>query len=315
MLARYSHISFRTKPDFKYPGVVRYGIVSVGTPTQGLSVPWGILRSVRKLRNAQSRDGCAVGCDHDRTDDSRLPWSSEGDYGGWGGHSYHGTDGDSDRRPVVFVHGNQRDACDWNPHVSFFSQRGYTGDDLWAITFREGTSTHESMARQLDDFIGHVRAHTGADAVDVVGHSLGVTGLRYWLASRGRFEWVGTFVGLAGANHGTVLSTWCAETGLSGGAYVGSEFLRADYDEIPGHPLASLNADETPGGIDYYTLRGTDDTLFWRCPDSPVLEGATNVRLETDHDGVRGDQRALEYVFKWVSGTHPYNVQHQVAAP
>ncbi|WP_181691007.1 hypothetical protein [Natronomonas sp. LN261] len=289
--------------------------MSVGTPTQGLSVPWGILRSVRKLRNAQSRDGCAVGCDHDRTDDSRLPWSSEGDYGGWGGHSYHGTDGDSDRRPVVFVHGNQRDACDWNPHVSFFSQRGYTGDDLWAITFREGTSTHESMARQLDDFIGHVRAHTGADAVDVVGHSLGVTGLRYWLASRGRFEWVGTFVGLAGANHGTVLSTWCAETGLSGGAYVGSEFLRADYDEIPGHPLASLNADETPGGIDYYTLRGTDDTLFWRCPDSPVLEGATNVRLDTDHDGVRGDQRALEYVFKWVSGTHPYNVQHQVAAP
>jgi len=294
---------------------VQYGIVSVGIPTQGLSVPWGILRSVRKLRNAQSRDGCAIGCDHDRTDDSRLPWSSEGEYGGWGGHSYHGTDGDSDRRPVVFVHGNQRDACDWNPHVSFFSQRGYTGDDLWAITFREGTSTHESMARQLEDFVGHVRAHTGADAVDVVGHSLGVTGLRYWLASRGRFEWVDTFVGLAGANHGTVLSTWCAETGLSGGAYVGSEFLRADYDEIPGHPLASLNADETPGDIDYYTLRGTDDTLFWRCPDSPVLEGATNVRLETDHDGVRGDQRALEYVFKWVSGAHPYNVQHQVASP
>ena len=303
------------KAGFKYHAVFRFAIVSVGTPTQGFSVPWGILRSVRKLRGARNRDGCAVGCDHARTDDSRLPWSSDGAYGGWGGEAYHGTDADSDRRPVVFVHGNQRDACDWTPHASFFLQRGYTGEDLWAITFRDGTSTHEAMAEQLDEFVRNVKAHTGADAVDVVGHSLGVTGLRYWLASRGRFGWVDTFVGLAGANHGTVLSTWCAETGLQGGAYGSSEFLRSDYDEIPGHPLASLNADETPGDVDYYTLRGTDDTLFWRCPDSPVLEGATNVELETDHDGVRRDQRAIEYVFKWVSGTHPYNVQHQVPAP
>jgi triacylglycerol esterase/lipase EstA (alpha/beta hydrolase family) len=215
----------------------------------------------------------------------------------------------------VFVHGNQRDACDWEPHASFFLQRGYTGDDLWALTFREGTPTHESMAEQLDSFVGNVREHTGAETVAVVGHSLGVTGLRYWLVSRSRFEWVDTFVGLAGANHGTVLSTLCVDAGMNGGAYRSSEFLRADYDEIPDHPLSLLNTNETPGDVEYYTLRGTDDTLFWRCPDSPMLEGARNVLLETDHDGVRGDQRAMEYIYRWVSGAHPYNLQHQVAAP
>ena len=278
-----------------------------------MSIPWGILRDIRKLRLAQHRDGCSIGCQTDRADDSRLPWSSDGAYGGWGGETHHGTDAQSDRRPVVFVHGNQRDACDWRPHVPFFLQRGYTGDDLWAITFKEATPSHESMAEQLDAFITNVREHTGADAVDVVSHSLGVTGARYWLTTRARYEWVENFVGLAGANHGTVLSTWCAETGIKSGAYGSSEFLRYDHDEIADHPLTRVNEDETPGDIEYYTLRGSEDSLFWRCRDSPTLSGATNVLLETDHDGVRIDQRALEYIFQWVSGTHPYDVQHQVS--
>ena len=291
--------------------------MSVGTPTQGLSVPWTILRHLRQLQDAKRQDGCAVDCEFDRADDSRLPWSTDGEYGGWGGHDYHGTEAgtDSDRTPVVFVHGNQRDACDWVQHASFFLQRGYTGDDLWAITFDEGTPSHESMAESLDSFVGEIREHTGAGTVDVVGHSLGVTGLRYWLLSRDRFEWVDTFVGLAGANHGTVLCSWCADAGMNSGPYSSSEFLRADYEETPDHPLSILNLNETPGDVDYYTVRGTDDTLFWRCRDSPVLEGATNVLLETDHDGVRADQAAMEHIYEWVSDAHPYNVQHQVAVP
>ena len=291
--------------------------MSAGTSPHGIGAPWAVLQSLGRLRDARRQGGCAVDCAFDRTDDSRLPWSSEGAYGGWGGDGYHGTEtggnDDGGRTPVVFVHGNQRDACDWLPHASFFLQRGYTGDELWAITFGDGTPTHDSMAEQLESFVGEVREHTGAETVDVVGHSLGVTGLRYWLVSRDRFEWIDTFVGLAGANHGTVLCTWCVEAGIDNGPYSGSEFLRADYDEHEDHPLSVLNADETPGEIDYYTLRGTDDTLFWRCRDSPVLEGATNVLLETDHDGVRTDQSALEYVYRWLSGSHPYNVQHHVA--
>lgn len=278
-----------------------------------MALPWGILRGLRKLRLARHRDSRSVGYRSDRVEKSRLPWSSDSAYGGWGGNEYHGTDAESDRRPVAFVHGNQRNAGDWDPHAPFFLKRGYTGDDLWAITFNEATPSHESMAQQLDDFIANVREHTGAAAVDIVSHSLGVTGARYWLSTRKRYGWVEKFVGLAGPNHGTVLSTWCAETGINGGACGSSEFLRDDYDEIPDHPLARINEEETPGEIDYYTLRGSDDALFWRCRDSPRLEGATNVLLETDHDGVRTDQRALEYIFRWVSGTHPYDVQHQVS--
>lgn len=279
------------------------------------------MRNLRGLRRARRRGGCAVGCDISRTDDTRLPWSTGGDYGGWGGHAHHGTEPDGgipvgvDRNPVVFVHGNQRDACDWESQATFFLQRGYTGDDLWAVTFREGTATHVSMAEQLDAFVGRVREHTGSDTVDVVAHSLGVTGARYWLDVRDRLDWVGTFVGLAGANHGTVLNSWCATVDMCAGPFRVSPFLRADYESREGHPLGRLNEEETPGEVDYFTLRGTEDPLFWGCEDSPALEGATNVAIPAGHDEVRTALRALENVYRWVADSNPYDLRNQVAVP
>lgn len=294
-------------------GVCSRDSVSIGSSTHGWPFSRELLQNIRHLRAAQRRGGCATGCAFERADDSRLPWSTGGAYGGWGGHDFHGTDPGSERTPVVFVHGNQRDACDWVEHASFFRRRGYAGDDLWAVTFRDGTPTHDEMAEQLEDFVGRVREHTGAESVDIVAHSLGVTGARHWMAEHDRFELVDSLVSLAGANHGTVLNTWCVETGLQRGAYRVSDFLRSDYDAVPGHPLAQLNENETPGDVEYYTLRGTDDPLFWRCQESPKLEGATNVVIETDHDGVRAGQRAMEHIFRWVSDQHPYNLQHQVS--
>lgn len=231
-------------------------------------------------------------------------------YGGWGGHAHHDTDPGVERSPIVFVHGNQRDACDWESHARFFLERGYGGDELWAITFGEGSPSHPTMAEQLEAFVDRVCAETGAETVSLVSHSLGVTGARFWLAAYDRYDRVDDFVGLAGANHGTVLNSWCADVGLTRGTYKVIPTLRADYGDD--HPLALLNADETPGDVDYYTIRGTEDPLFWGCRDSPKLEGATNVELETGHDGVRADVDALGHVYEWISGNHPYDLTQQV---
>ena len=289
------------------------------TATQGWPFSPAVLRILRRLRRSRRNDGCVVDCEHDRTDDDRLPWSTDGEYGGWGGRAFHGVDeragafeGDMSPTPVVFVHGTQRDACDWESHAEFFLRRGYGGDDLWAISFREGASTHQEMAEQLDDFVGRVKEHTGAASVAVVGHSLGVTGLRYWLASRNRYEWVDTFVGLAGPNHGTVFNIWCDEAGIRSHGYQVSPVLRADYEDMENHPLSVLNREETPGDTDYYTIRGADDALFWRCEESPELDGATNVTLETGHDGVRTHRATNGYLFEWITGEHPYDLRNQV---
>jgi triacylglycerol lipase len=264
------------------------------------------------LRRCRRNGGCRIDCEHDRTDDWRLPWTTDG-YGGWGGHAHHGTEPGSRERPVVFVHGNQRDACDWDEHAEFFLNRTYGGDDVWAITFADGSPSHPAMADQLDAFVGRVRAYTGAESVDIVAHSLGVTGARYWLHREDRYDWVDTFVGLAGANHGLVLSSMAVQTGFTSGTYKMSPFLRDDYHRIDGHPLAVLNEDETPGDIEYYTVRGTEDPLFWNCPASPTLAGATNVALETDHDGVRRSLTTIEYCFEWCSGEKPYHITDVLA--
>lgn len=234
-----------------------------------------LMENLRRLRAARRRGGCSAGCRYGRTDDSRLPWDAGGRYGGWGGHAYHGTDPGIERTPVVFVHGNQRDACDWERHAEFFLKRSYGEDALWAVTFEDGSPTHPEMAEQLE-----------------------------------------AFVGPAGANHGTVLSAWAASAGLTRGTYRMSPFLRADYESDGDHPLARLNEGETPGDVDYYTVRGTEDPLFWRCADSPALEGAEeNVVLPVDHGGVRTDRRSKELVFEWLSGTHPHDLRYQVGLP
>ncbi|MFB6172319.1 MAG: esterase/lipase family protein [Haloarculaceae archaeon] len=271
-----------------------------------------LLSNLRAVRRCRRHDGCYFECSRDRVDGARLPWDPAGAYGGWGGHEYHGTAAGTDRTPVVFVHGNQRDACDWEEYGLYFRQRSYRGDELWAITFAEASPSHAEMCDQLEAFVGRVREYTGAERVHVVAHSLGVTGVRYWLARRDRYDWLDAFVGLAGANHGMVLSSMCADVGLTHDTYRSSEFLRADYQSIPDHPLAALNENETPGDVDYYTIRGTGDPLFWNCERSPELDGAVNEVLETDHDGVRTDPRAKALVFEWLSGEHPYNLQIQV---
>jgi triacylglycerol lipase len=260
------------------------------------------------LRRCRRNGGCRVDCRHERTASHRLPWSTS-EYGGWGGHEHHGTDAGSSETPVVFVHGNQRDACDWDAHAEFCLNRAFSGDDLWAITIGSGSPSHARMADQLDDFVSEVRAYTGSEQVSVVAHSLGVTGARYWLLREDRYDWVDTCVFMAGANHGSVLNSYAASAGLTGGTYKMSDFLRRDYDAVDDHPLAALNENETPGDVDYYTIRGTDDPLFWNCEDSPALEGAANVLLRTDHDGVRASLTSMERTYEWLTGEKPYNLK------
>ena len=240
-------------------------------------------------------------CDGSRTNSAELPFETDESYGGWGGHSYHGTESGLTQRPVVFVHGNGRDACDFDEHAEYLLERGYRGDALWSITFERETSTHADMAEQLDSFVGSVREETGTERVDLVGHSLGVTGIRHWLEETDRYEWAHSVVGLAGANHGT----WTCGPGCSAGPGTTRVcgFISHACADTPDEALYELNEpDETPGSVAYYTIRGTEDNFFQTRPSSPELDGAQNVALEgADHDGVRTSEATKELLFEWLS--------------
>ncbi|MHB9286065.1 esterase/lipase family protein [Halobacteriales archaeon Cl-PHB] len=237
-----------------------------------------------------------------RTDDSFLPWNTGGAYGGLSGtHVFR----DLPRRqnvPTVFVHGNTADASIWTGMMEAFLEAGDTGEDLWSITFRRSSPSHAEMADQIDAFVARVRDHTGHDEVHVVAHSLGVTGARHWLAEYDRYDWVGSFVGLAGANHGSSRCKRLARSQVAFGPARTNRILSPDRLDDPDSFLSALNANETPGDVDYYTLRATDDRFFRANPESPRLEGATNRALETSHVGLVHEAAAHRQVYDWLRG-------------
>ena len=272
------------------------GATDTGGAQRGNSAPG---EAVRSDRIPELFGGDADSCDVERTSDDRLPFDTEGDYGGWGGHAYHETDEGSDEPPVVFVHGNTDDACAFDPHADAFLDGEFSGDDLWAITFREETTTHSEMVDQLEGFVTQVLDEVGGERVSIVAHSLGVTGARLWMDEADRIDDVETFVGLAGANHGT----WVCGPGCRAlpGPGEPCQFISPACAE-PDGPLYDLNTpDETPGDVDYYTIRGGRDGFFLHDRESPALDGGENVDLEgTDHDGVRENEASIRLVAEWL---------------
>lgn len=233
----------------------------------------------------------------------QLPWTNKIGYSGLGGHKYHDTDKGTDKTPTIFVHGNTRSSRDWDKHMEYLINKGYKGDELWAITFRLPSSLHSEMANQLDDFFKKVKEYTGRDRFSVVAHSLGVTGTRQWIKSKNRYENIKNCVFLAGANHGLRSCKYVCRMGLDHGIARPASFIRSDYERFRSHPLKQLNKNEAEGDINYYTIRGENDDIFigHRNDESPVLNGAeANIAIEEDHKGVKDSDKTKNLIHNWI---------------
>ena len=244
--------------------------------------------------------------------------------GGWGGlakgHPLR-------RKPVIFVHGNTRDANDWDEPGRSVKQRfleaGYSMQELWALSYNGKTTQELPAALQcrtanqpnvpdLAAFVKTVLAYTGAPNVDLIAHSLGVTVARSMLAEHpDLFQVVEDFVAIAGPNHGT---TVCRRFWLIW--FIGwKEFTGCD-ELAPGSAwLRNLNGSrgerEATGPTRYMTLydgTGVDPLylpwLFFlpvQDQDSPALKGAENRRLPgLIHDELRTHEDAISLYLSFV---------------
>ena len=131
------------------------------------------------------------------------------------------------RTPVVFVHGNNDTpfptAC--NPYgrmqamAQYLADNGYALSELWGLGYqgdqcdlgadqtRRSASAHTAAAnvQDLRRFVQAVLEYTGADEVDIVGHSLGVIVAREWLRQDHRAQHkVRRLVAIDGPNHGII---------------------------------------------------------------------------------------------------------------
>lgn len=192
--------------------------------------------------------------------------------------------------PVVFVHGLSSSASSWDDWIADFKADGYSSSELYAWSY-SWSQSNVTTAGQLASYINTVRAQTGAAKVDLVVHSMGALGSRYYLKNLGGTAYVDDFVSTAGTNHGTTTASWCSWLYTScAEMYTGSSFLTA------------LNSgDETPGSVSYASYwSNCDDALT---PDTTaILSGATNVEVGcVSHTDMNNDYGVYEQVRDFIA--------------
>ncbi|MEU4449163.1 hypothetical protein AB0K14_33920 [Actinosynnema sp. NPDC050801] len=100
--------------------------------------------------------------------------------------------------PVVFVHGQQGSAQQWQSNAKRFSTNGYPDASLHAYEYDTSIPTNDHAIAGLEAFISTVKARTGASRVDVIAHSRGTTVMHAYLASPDRAASVRKYVNVDG---------------------------------------------------------------------------------------------------------------------
>src|SRR2546425_7767826 len=119
------------------------------------------------------------------------------------------------RAPVLFVHGHGLSSADWQPLIEHLAADGYPreylhGVDIVPNTMANAQAATSVIAPAADWLLARAKAAAQRAGyrgevprrLDIVSHSMGVVSSRWYAATPGP-EPRRTWIGLAGANHGT----------------------------------------------------------------------------------------------------------------
>ncbi|MDV6010940.1 alpha/beta fold hydrolase [Haloechinothrix sp. LS1_15] len=201
-------------------------------------------------------------------------------------------------RPVILAHGFGAPAAGhfsaYSPYLSAKGHCVFTGTygsvDLPVAGLLGGFKPIEHSAEQLSAFVDKVLEETGAEKVDIVGHSQGGVMPRYYLKNLGGTEKVDNFVAWAAPNDGLTLS----------GLYTLAQKIPGFEEELLPRVcevcsqltnatgfLDELNAgDPAPGDVDYTMVASRSDVLVTPYTTS-FLEGdnVDNILMQEEYPG------------------------------
>jgi triacylglycerol lipase len=167
-----------------------------------------------------------------------------------------------------------------------------------------GTASMVDSGQRVADKVDDILDETGADRIDVIGHSQGAVVARYYVKSLGGLDEVDGLVSLGGANYGIPLVGGDPFTDLAFG--IGCGFYQPPvcaeiiHGDVPGDTpfLRALNEpDPTPGDIDYYHLYTESDTPAGGRGEVIELPGATNLSVQSVCPG-----RQVAHIDEWTDG-------------
>jgi len=191
--------------------------------------------------------------------------------------------------PILFVHGWNGSASNWNTMVSRFEKDGYPKSHLSTYTYNSSTSNKTLAETEVKSRVESLLKATGAAKVDILAHSMGSLNSRWYIKFvAGGQEKVDDWVSFGGPNHGTKVANTCFTTTCLE-MRIGSKFL------------TELNAgDETPGTVNYGTWWSPCDE-FINPPESTILSGATNTKTPCiSHLALVSDETVYKEVREFV---------------
>lgn len=191
-----------------------------------------------------------------------------------------------DRVPILFIHGVNGSAANFDAMVTRFEDLGWPAGSLMARTFDDPEwGCNVDNAATIATWVAELEAATGAPQIDIVAHSMGTLSSRYFIKNLGGTAQARTYVTLGGMHHG--LDSSCSPDFplkpciwseiCSTGAFV------TQLDEAPA----------TPGPTRWISIYGSADETI---PESSsMLTGAENIRVEgADHMGLLDGQATFD---------------------
>ncbi len=210
-------------------------------------------------------------------------------------------------RPVVLVHGTFADMADsWQALSPLLVNNGYCvfalnygaadGSDALGVY---GIGDIAQSAQQLATFVDQVLSATGANQVDIVGHSQGGMMPRYYIKYLGGSSLVHTLVGLAPSNNGTTIDGLTAVAGYLPDAnqFVGAACTACAQQKVGSSFLENLNAGgDTVAGVNYTVIESRYDEVVTPYT-SAFLSGpdVTNITLQDQCSLDFGEHLSMPY--------------------
>lgn len=232
--------------------------------------------------------------------------------------------------PVVLVHGTfETMAQNWQGFTTELKLRNYCvyalnyGGKNDADPVQNGLGPIQDSAKDLDGFVDKVLEVTGAEKVQVVGHSQGGMMPRQWIKFLGGAPLVEDLVGFAPSNYGTELGRNKFQDRLGGG---NAACPACDQQQAGSKFLKKLNeGDDTPGAGSFTQIATENDEIiipFTRC----FLKGkeqTLNVVLQdyepysnfvVTHQNIYQDPYAKALAFDALDNPGPANPQRAQAS-
>ncbi|WP_438947190.1 esterase/lipase family protein [Tsukamurella asaccharolytica] len=244
--------------------------------------------------------------------------------------------------PVVLVHGTGGGSqTNWGAYAPLLKNSGYCTFTFtygalpgapWPVNQIGGTRALTASAQELKGFVDRVLAATGAQKVDLIGHSQGTLMPAYYVKYLGGADKVGRYISLAPLWRGTG-----GEIGRAASVFVRGLGVRDPYtpifesigDMLPGSRfLERIWADGSPyvRGIEYTNISTRFDELVlpYTSGQVPGPAGMTvrNIVVQdtcaqdlSDHLAIAGARRAAYMVLNALDPAHPRQVPCYVVPP